>query len=80
MYKKLIKLLLSSKLALYSYFHTLRWKHAVHSLPASDVFHNPDTIFFNYYYEWTVRRLSVTGTNLGKRKHNELKGSEQNQG
>ena len=25
------------------FIRTLRWKHVVHSLPASDVFHNPDS-------------------------------------
>ena len=53
---------------------TLRWKHAVHSLPACDVFHNPDAnCFFYFFYGWTVRRRCVTGTNLGQRKHNELR-------
>ena len=47
------------------FIRTLRWKHAVHSLPACDVFHNPDS-------NW-VRRLWVTGTNLGQRKHNEFR-------
>ena len=43
----------------------------MHSLPACDVFHNPDSNFyFLFFYAWTVRRLCVTGTNLGQRKHN----------
>ena len=49
-----------------------RWKHAVHSLPACAVFYNPDSnCLFNFFYGWTVRRLCVTGTDLGQRKHNE---------
>ena len=56
------------------YIRTLHWKHAVHSLPACDVFHNPDSIFFLFFfYGWTVRCLRVTGTNLGQRKHNEFR-------
>ena len=27
-------------------FRPLRWRHAVHLLPACDVFHNPDSFFF----------------------------------
>ena len=55
------------------FIRTLRWKDAVHSLPACDVFHDPDSnCFFNSFYVWTVRRLCVTGTNLGQRKHNEF--------
>ena len=52
------------------FIRTLRWKHAVHLLPDCDVFHYPDSIFF---YGCTVRRLCVTGTNLGQRKHNEFR-------
>ena len=26
-----------------------------------------------FFYAWTVRRLCVTGTNLGKRKQNEIR-------
>ena len=53
---------------------TLRWKHAVHSLPACGIFHNPDSnCFFNIFYGWTVRRLCVTGTNSGQRKHNRFR-------
>ena len=53
---------------------TLRWKHALQSLPACDVFHNPDSnCFFKCFYGWTVRRLCMTGTNLGQRKHNEFR-------
>ena len=44
----------------------------MHSLLACDVFHNPDSNWKKKNYGWTVRRLCVTGTNLGKRKHNEL--------
>ena len=56
------------------FVRTLRWKHAVHSLPACDVFHNPDSnCFFIFFYGWTVRRLCVTGTNLGQRNHNEFR-------
>ena len=54
------KLLLSSTLALYGlmrtvcvqriskalFVRTFRWKHAVHSLPACNVFHNPDSYCF----------------------------------
>ena len=29
--------------------------------------------FFNFCYGWTVRRLCVTGTNLGQRKHSEFR-------
>ena len=32
------------------FIRTLRWKHAVHSLPACDVFHNPDSIFFFFFF------------------------------
>ena len=53
------------------FIRTLRWKHAVHLLPICDVFHNPD--YFLFFYACTVRRLSVTGTNLGQRKHNEFR-------
>ena len=54
------------------FIRTFRWKHAVHSLPACDVFHNPDSnCFFNCFM--VVRRLCVTGTNLGQRKHNEFR-------
>ena len=52
----------------------LRWKHAVHSLSACDIFHNPDSnCYFYFFYAWTVRRLCVTWTNLGQRKHNEFR-------
>ena len=52
----------------------LRLKHAVHSLPVCDVFHNPDSnCYLLFFYGWTVRRLCVTGTNLGQRKHNEFR-------
>ena len=52
----------------------IRTKQAVHSLPACDVFHNPDWIFFFFFfYGCTVRRLCVPGTNLGQRKHNEFR-------
>ena len=45
------------------------WKHAVHLLPACDVFHNPaSNCNFYFFYAWTVRSLCVTGTNFGKRK------------
>ena len=38
-----------------------------------DVFYNPDSnCFLNFGYGWTVRRLWVTVTNLGQRKHNEF--------
>ena len=53
---------------------TLYWKHAVHSLQACDVLHDPDSIFFfKFFYVLTVSRLCVTGTNLGQRKHNEFR-------
>ena len=52
------------------FIRTLRWKHAVHSLPACHVFHNLD--YYLFFYGWTVRRLCVTGTNLGQRKHSEF--------
>ena len=56
------------------FIRTLRWKHAVHLLPACDIFHNPDSIFLKLFFNgWTVRRLCVTGTNLGQRKHNEFR-------
>ena len=56
------------------FIRTLRWKHAVHSFTACDVFHNLDwNCFFNFFYGWTVRRLCVTGTNLGQQKHNEFR-------
>ena len=56
------------------FIRTLRWKHAVHSLPACDVIHNPDSnCFFYIFYGWTVRRLCMTGTNIGQRKHNEFR-------
>ena len=56
------------------FIRTLRWKYAVRSLPACDVFHNPDsTCYFLFFYARTVRRLCVTGTNLGERKHNEFR-------
>ena len=29
--------------------------------------------FLFFFYGWTVRRLCVTGTNLGQRKHNEFR-------
>ena len=31
------------------FIRTLRWEHAVHSLPACDVFHNPDPFFFKQF-------------------------------
>ena len=31
------------------------------------------TVIFYFFYAWTVRRLCVTGTNLGQRKHNEFR-------
>ena len=44
------------------------------SLPVCDIFHNPDSnCYFLFFYAWTVRRLCVTGTNLGQKKHNEFK-------
>ena len=50
------------------------WKHAVHSLPAYDVFSQSGLkLIFLFFYAWTVRRLCVTGTNLGQRKHNEFR-------
>ena len=53
---------------------TLRSKHAVQSLSARDVFHNPDSnCFFYCFYGWTLRRLCVNGTNLDQRKHNEFR-------
>ena len=56
------------------FIRTLRWKHAVHSLPACDVFHNPDSnCLFNFFYGWAVRRLCVTGINLSQRKDNEFR-------
>ena len=43
------------------FIRTLRWKHAVHTLPARDVFHNPESnCFFHFFYGWTVRRLCDT--------------------
>ena len=46
----------------------------MHSLTACDVFPNPDSnYYFYFYYGWTVRRLCVTGTILGQRKHNEFR-------
>ena len=54
------------------FIRTLRWKHAVHSLPACDVFHRSQ-IKKKKNYGWTVRRLCVTWTNLGQRKHNEFR-------
>ena len=49
-------------------------KNGVHSLPVCGAFHNPDSsCYFLFFYTWTVRRLCVTGTNLGQRKHNELR-------
>ena len=32
-------------------------------------------VFFLIFYGWTVRRLSVTGANLGQRKYNEFRAS-----
>ena len=56
------------------FIRTLRWKHAEHSLPACDVFHNPDSnCFLYFFYGWTVRRLCVTGANVGQRDHNEFR-------
>ena len=55
------------------FIRTLRWKHAVHSLPVCDVFYNPDwNFYFLFFYRRTVGRLCMTGTNLGQRKHNEF--------
>ena len=52
----------------------LRWKHAVHSLPTCHVCHNRNSnCYFLFFYAWTVRRLCVTGTNLGQRKHNQFR-------
>ena len=52
----------------------LRWKHVVHSLPIRYVFHNPDSNDYLYFFHArTVRRVCVTGTNLGQRKHNEFR-------
>ena len=49
------------------FIRTLRWKHAVYSLPACDVFHNPNSnSFFLFFYGWTVHHLCVTWTNLGQ--------------
>ena len=31
---------------------TLRWKHAIHSLPACDVFRNPDSNCFFFIFSW----------------------------
>ena len=46
----------------------------MHSLPACDVFHNPESnCYFFISHAWIVRRLCVTGTNLGQRKHNEFR-------
>ena len=44
----------------------LRWKHAVHSLPACDVFHNPDSIFLII-----IRGLCVVYVWLGQTSVNE---------
>ena len=56
------------------FIRPLRWKHAVHTLPACDVFHNPDSnCLFIFVYGWTVRRLCVTGKNLGQRKPNKFR-------
>ena len=41
------------------FIRPLRRKHAVHSLPTSDVFHNPDTNYC-FFHAWIVRRLCVT--------------------
>ena len=43
------------------FIRTLRWKHAVHSLPACDVFHNPDSFFFFFFF---MGGLCVDTTNL----------------
>ena len=54
------------------FIRPLRWKHAVHSLPACDVFHDPDSkCYFLFCHAWTVCRLCLTGTNLGQRKPHE---------
>ena len=44
----------------------------MHSLPACDVFHNPESkCYFFFCHAWTVCRLCLTGTNLGQRKPHE---------
>ena len=46
----------------------------MHSLPSCDVFHNLESnCYFLFFCAWTVRRLCVTETNLGQRKHNEFR-------
>ena len=43
------------------FIRPLRLKHAVHWLPACDVFTNPDSnCYFLFFHAWTVRRLCVT--------------------
>ena len=50
------------------YIRTLRWQHAVHSLPACDVFHNPDANFYflllvdcaSFMCEWDKPRSTKT--------------------
>ena len=51
---------------------SLDMRLSVHSLPACYVFHNSNC-YFLFFYAWTVRRLCVTGTNVGQRKHNEFR-------
>ena len=49
------------------FIRLLRWKHAVYSL------HRTQIVIFSIFHVWTVRLLSVTGTNLGERKHTEFR-------
>ena len=47
-------------------------KTRLHSLPACDVSHNPESnCYFLFCHAWTVRRLCLTGTNFGQRKPHE---------
>ena len=64
--------------------HCKRLTRAVHSHFALEtgcvfttslrIFHNPvSNCFFKIFSGWTVRRLCVTGTNLGQQKHNKFR-------
>ena len=50
------------------FIRTLRWKHAMHSLPACDVFHNPDSNCFFYFF---MGGLCVVYVWLGQTSVNE---------
>ena len=45
------------------FIRILRWKYTVHSLPACDVFHNPDSIFFIFFF---MGGLCVVYVRLGQ--------------